>query len=132
VPARIASVVVDGQTLDSSLYRLDAETGLLYALDPSGSGYPFSWLFLKSIVVTYSGGYVLPSETNRTLPKGIEGACVYLVQCYWFWKDRDPTLRSEEAPGVMRYDYWVGAVGEEGEMPPGVVARLAPWRRAVA
>lgn len=125
----ITSVVVDGVTYDSSLYRLDAATGQLYALD--SSGYPFVWYFCKSIVVTYAGGYILPSESNSDLPKGIEGACVDLLQCYWFWKGRDPTVKSEEAPGIMRYDYWVGSVGEAGELPPGVVARLAPYRRAI-
>lgn len=128
----IASVVADGQTVDPTHYRLDPDTGELFALDPSGTGYPSVWMFFKSLVVTYSGGYVLPPETNRTLPKGIEGACIYLVQCYWFWKNRDPSVKSEEAPGIMRYDYWVGSIGEAGELPPGVVMRLAPYRRAIA
>jgi hypothetical protein len=125
----IASIVVDDQTIDSSLYRLDAATGQLYALN--GSGYPFVWYFSKAIVATYAGGYLLPSQPGRDLPAGIEGACVELLKCYWFWRDRDPTVKSEEAPGIMRYDYWVGSVGEAGELPPGIVARLAPYRRPV-
>lgn len=125
--ASITSVVVDDVTYASSLYRYDAGTGELFALD--SSGYPTFWCFSKSIVVTYAGGYILPAESNSNLPDGIQGACVDLLQCYWFWKGRDPTVKSEAAPGVMTYEYWVGAVGEAGELPPNVVMRLAPYRR---
>ncbi len=126
----ITSVVVDGVTIDASLYRADLDIGQLYALDTSG--FPYFWVIRKSAVVTYAGGYIPPSETNSDLPAGIQGACVALVTDYWASRGRDPTLKSEEAPGIMRYDYWVGAVGESGELPPAVVARLAPYRRAIA
>ena len=125
--ASITSVVVDDVTYASSLYRYDAGTGELFALD--SSGFPTFWCFCKSVVVTYAGGYILPAESNSDLPDGIQGACVDLVQCYWYWKGRDPTVKSEAAPGVMTYEYWVGAVGEAGELPPNVVMRLAPYRR---
>lgn len=127
--ASITSVVVDGITYASSLYRYDAGTGELFALD--SSGFPTFWCFCKSVVVTHAGGYILPSESNCNLPDGIQGACVDLLQCYWFWKGRDPTVKSEAAPGVMTYEYWVGAVGEEGELPPNVMMRLSRYRRAL-
>ena len=125
--ASIASVVVDDIALDASRYRLDPKTGELFALN--SQGWPWVWLFHKSVVVTYDGGYILPDESNSTLPKGIEGACIDLVSSFWAAKGRDPTVKSFEIPGVVLEQYWVGAVGEEGELPPSVVMKLAPFRR---
>jgi Phage gp6-like head-tail connector protein len=128
--ASIASVVVDGETYDSSRWRLDAKTGELFALD--SCGYPCVWLFFRSIVVTHDGGYILPDASNSDLPKGIEGACIDLVSSFWAAKGRDPAVKSEEILGVISKQYWVGAVGEDGELPPSVVMKLAPYRRAIA
>lgn len=125
----IASVVVDGVTIDASTYRVDPNTGELFALC---NGYPSVWVFCRSVVVTCDGGYILPPASNRTLPKGIEGACVALVSSFWASRGRDPTLRSEEIPDLISATYWVGAVGEDGELPPDIVAKLAPFRRAIA
>lgn len=126
--ASIASVVVDGVAADASAWRIDPDTGELFALS---DGYPSVWIFCKSVVVSYVGGYILPPASNRTLPKGIEGACVALVSSFWAARGRDPTLRSEEIPDLISATYWVGAVGEDGELPPDIVAKLAPFRRAV-
>ncbi|MBN9007244.1 MAG: hypothetical protein J0H40_17740 [Rhizobiales bacterium] len=126
--ASIASVVVDGgDPLSNSLYRFDPKTGELFALDTGG--YPIPWFFCKSVVVTYDGGYILPGASNSDLPAAIEGACIDLVSSYWSAKGRDPTVKSEEIPGVISTQYWVGAVGEDGELPPSVVTKLARWRR---
>lgn len=124
----IASVVVDGVAIDSSAYRLDPNTGELFALC---NGYPSIWIFCQSVVVTYDGGYILPPASNSNLPKGIEGACVALVSSFWAARGRDPTLRSEEIPDLISATYWVGAVGEDGELPPDIVTKLAPFRRPV-
>jgi hypothetical protein len=125
----ITSVTVDDIPADVSRYRLDAATGQLYALDPAG--HPGRWLFWKSIVVAYAGGYILPAESHSNLPNGIQGACVELMSDYWAAKGRDPSVRSEEVPGVGTIQYWVGTVGDPGQLPPRVVMKLAPFRRAV-
>lgn len=123
------SITVDGVALDLNMspFRLDPKTGQLFALC---NGFPSLWYFYKSIVVVYSGGYILPSESSSDLPNGIHGAAVELMSDYWLAKGRDPSVKSEEIPGVIRTDYWVGAVGETGELPPRVVMKLAPFRRA--
>lgn len=123
----VASVTVDDVAIDSTLYRLDAKTGLLYRLD--ASGYPCGWCFCKSIVIAYTGGYVLPGANGRDLPFGIEGGCIDLVQSFWQGRGRDPSVKSEEIPGVRTVQYWVGSIGEEGELPPSVQAKIAPYRR---
>lgn len=128
--AAIASVALDGVTIDGSLYRIEPKTGELFAMD--SAGYPCVWSFCKDAVVTYTGGYILPDASGRNLPKGIEGACIDLVSSFWAAKGRDPAVKSEEIAGVISKQYWVGAVGEDGELPPSVVAKLAPYRRAIA
>ncbi|MGJ4893772.1 hypothetical protein ACQR10_04545 [Bradyrhizobium sp. HKCCYLRH2060] len=124
----ITSVTMDDVALDPADVRLDPEAGLL---DRLSSGYPCAWRFCKSVVVEYTGGFVLPGETGRTLPPGIEGAVVALVSSYWASKGRDPTLRAEDIPGVMRREYWVGAVGDPELLPPRVLASLSQFRRPV-
>lgn len=125
----ITSVTVDGVAFDDSLWHVDPATGLLYALD--AAGYPGVWSFCNSIVIAYSGGYVMPAESNSNLPAAIQGAAVDLVSNFWSTRGRDPALKSEEVPGVYRADYWVGAVGEEGQLPPSVVSKIAPFRRVL-
>jgi uncharacterized phiE125 gp8 family phage protein len=127
--ASIASVTVDDVTLSSNEYRLDADTGILYRLDPSG--YPWAWCWCKSIVVVYDGGYLLPGQTDRNLPAAVEGGAIALMGNYWIARGRDGSVKSEEVPGVMRIDYWTGAVGTAGELPPDVTTRLAPFRRVL-
>jgi hypothetical protein len=126
----IATVTVDGIDLDASLYRLDPITGQLFALN--ASGYPMRWYFMQSIVVAYTGGYLLPGQSGRNLPAGIEGAAIDLVTAYWLSRGRDPAVKSETEPGVFATEYWVGAIGEAGELPPSVQMKLAPFRRAHA
>jgi uncharacterized phiE125 gp8 family phage protein len=77
----IASVTVDDTVLDPSEYRLDPDAGLIDRLSPDG--FPCAWCFCKSVIVAYTGGYVLPGDTRRNLPYGIEGAVVALVSDYW-------------------------------------------------
>lgn len=119
----IASILVDGDAVSSDLWRLDADAGLVYALDASGS--PNVWFISKSAVVTYTGGYVLLDG----LPDGVEAAVISLVKQYWFAGARDPLVKSEDIPGVLRTEFWVGGIGKPGELPPDVVALLAPHRR---
>jgi hypothetical protein len=127
----LASVTVDGCVLDPARYRLDAATGLLYAL--SASGYPETWQIQQDAVVSYSGGFVLPGQEGRTLPPGIEGAALSLMQSFWAARGpgRDPMVRSEETQGIGRIEYWVGTVGDPDELPAEVLRKLAPFRRSV-
>lgn len=128
--ASITSVTLDDDLLASSLYRLDANTGILYKLDDAGLG--STWFVSESLVIVYVGGYLLPGESGRNLPFAIEAAVVDLVQDFWFAKGRDPSAMEEDIPGVMRIRRWVGAVGAAGELPPSVTSKLTPFRRILA
>jgi uncharacterized phiE125 gp8 family phage protein len=123
----IVSVTVDDLVLDPSAYRLDPDAGLLDRL--STDGIPCAWRFCKSVIVAYTGGFILPGQDGRNLAYAIEGAVVALVLDYWASRGRDPTLRSESIPGVIDRQFWVGAVGDPGLLPPRVLASLSGFRR---
>jgi hypothetical protein len=95
----------------------------------SSDGIPCAWSFCKSVVVAYTGDFILPGESGRNLPPAIEGAVVALVSDYWASRGRDPTLRAETIPGVIERQFWVGAVGDPAMLPPRVLASLDPFRR---
>lgn len=126
--ATITSVTLDDVAVDSDEYRLDAETGQLYRLDESG--YPCMWEWCKDVVVVYTAGYLMPEDTSPTLPAVLEGAAVELVASYWLSRGRDPRVRSESIPGLGEVAYWVGSVGVHGDLPPSVVSKISPFRRA--
>ncbi len=129
--ASLTSATVDGDLLEVNRYRLNYETGVLSGLDEGG--YPAQWYVGKDATIVYVAGYVLPGDatedTPSDLPMAIQGACVDLVQDYWFARGRDGMVKSDDVIGVRRVDYWVGAVGSSSDLPPGVVAKLAPFRR---
>lgn len=122
----ITSVTVDD--VATTDYRLDAETGQLYCLD--ASGYPIAWVSCKSIIVVYAAGYTMPGQTGANLEPALEAAAIELLQSYWSSRGRDPLIRSEDVPGLGAVTYWVGAVGDSGELPPSVESRIAPFRRS--
>ncbi|MCW5695784.1 MAG: phage head-tail connector protein [Bauldia sp.] len=125
--ASIAGVILDGWGQETSAWRLNPETGALYAL--TGSGTPWHWIASNSLVVAYSGGYLLPGQTGRDLPAPLEGAAADLVGMFWQSRGRDPSLRAETVDGVGRLEYWVGTVGREGSLPPLVMQKIAPFVR---
>jgi hypothetical protein len=123
----IQSVTLDDCVVPAGEYRLDSVTGQLYRLDQCG--YACDWYYFKSIIVLYTGGYVLPGNPSPTLPPAIEGAVVDLVQQFWFTRGQDPSIKSENIPGVRQIDRWVGSVGDPDLLPPTVLQRLSPFRR---
>lgn len=125
--ASITSVTIDDEVVDADEYRLDTDAGILYRLD--ASGYPCVWSWCKSVVIVYAAGYIMPGQSGRDLPFAIEAGAVSLVQSFWRSKGRDTLVKEEEIPGVMRTSYWVGAVGQSGELPPDVISKIAPFRR---
>jgi uncharacterized phiE125 gp8 family phage protein len=127
--ASIASVTVDDVAVDLGEVRIDAETGQLYRLD--ASGYACAWAWSKEVTVVFAAGYLLPGEAGRDLPPALEGAAIELLASYWQSRGRDPMVKAEEVPGVMRKEYWVGSVGAEGELPPSVMTKISPFRRVL-
>lgn len=123
----IASVTVDDVVISASEYRIDLDTGILYRLD--AGGYPSSWFWCKDVVVVFTAGYLMPELTGHNLPAVLEAAAVDLVSSYWMSRGRDPLVKAEDIPGLGSTEYWVGAVGEAGQLPPGVVSKIVRFRR---
>jgi len=124
--AEVASVTIDDVAVDGEVL-LDSGSGLIYRLDTSGYPCPFTWG--KSAIVVYVGGYELPGAEAPDLPPALQAACVELMTQYWTARGRDPSIRSEDIPGISAVQYWVGAVGESGELPPTVMSKIMPFRR---
>ncbi len=116
----IASIEVDGVTLASDQYEIDATAGLLHPI----SGGRRVWWCGCTVIITYTAGYV----SVEALPRPIETACIGLLRHRWAARDRDPMLRSLAIPGVATEQYWVGATGDDGAMPPEIAALLDPFR----
>ena len=122
--ASVTSITLDEDLVDAAEYRLN-DAGLIYRL--TTSGHPREWWFIKRIAVVYVAGYLLPGQLNRDLPP-FEAAAIELVSSYWASRGRDPAVMEEENVGVARFRYWVGAIGAAGDLPPGVMSKIQPFR----
>lgn len=136
----VASVVLpDGTSLAADEYvREDDDAGVLYR----SRGWPWTGLIrpgvlydapavgseAKSIIVTYTGGWVTPAQGGtRTLPFDIEEVCLQAVSSMYRRQGIDPLVASESLG-----DYSVSfreAPALEGLLPAGVLAQLAQYRR---
>lgn len=116
----IASIDVDGVTPASDQYEIDSTAGLLYLISGEQR---VRWLAC-TVIVIYTAGYV----SVAALPRPIETTCIGLLRHRWAARDRDPMLRSLAIPGVVTEQYWVGAAGDDGDMPPEIAALLDPFR----
>src|SRR5262245_61661312 len=119
----IESVVIDGQTLDPSQYRM-ASDGHLHRLDTAGMTF---WCLTSTAEIHYTAGYVLLDN----LPYGIEKAALTLIKGFHFSVGADPSVRSEDIPGIRRVDYQIGGTfaASQGSLPSEVTALLWPYRR---
>lgn len=129
----IDSVTVDGAVLASTDYEYDAGAGLLYHLC---NDYRAGWYACK-VTVAYTAGFVLPKQTKigaddlddaRNLPFDIESAAIELVKYRYFSRERDPSTKSIDIPGVLSESF--GDIGPDG-IPEQVKAILAPYRNTV-
>jgi uncharacterized phiE125 gp8 family phage protein len=127
--ASITSVTVDDVVVAASEYRLDAQSGLLFRL--TSDGFPSVWCWSKSVVIVYVAGYDLPGAATPNLPPALQAAALSLLNSYWQSRGRDPMVRGESIPGLGDVQYWVGSVGEAGQLPPDVMAKITPFRRYI-
>lgn len=121
----IDGVTVDGVLLDPSQYRM-ATDGHLHRLEPIIGWCHWHWT--SEVVVDYTAGYVLLDA----LPYGVERAALTLIKQYHFAAGGDPSVRSEDIPGVRSVTYAVGSFAGSGggaSLPDDVVALLRPHRR---
>lgn len=121
----VASIVEDSTTLIGADWEVDAVTGRLYRLRADYK----SWWTASKITVAYTAGYNLAANGA---PKDLQAAARSLIKSRWFAKARDPLVKSEEVPGVLRQDYWVGGLPGEGGFPPDVEDIVSLYRSPLA
>jgi gp6-like head-tail connector protein len=118
----IISVTHDNSVLVTGDYEIDSNAGILYRMTALSV---FDWCVHTAVEVQYTGGYLLLDD----LPRGIERATILLVKDAFFARSRDPRIKTESTPSIYSVDYWIGATGTAGDLPPDVIALLAPYRR---
>lgn len=115
----VTSVTENAVTLvDGTDFRIDADKGQLVRID--GSGYPRSWPSYP-IVVTYSAGYA-------TIPFDVVDAVLRMVKNRFFMRQRDPSLRQQNVPGVLEQTFWIATGSEVGALTPDVADLLDGYR----
>lgn len=117
----ITSVTVDNTVLDPTSLVLDADKGLLYRVD--SAGFRRHWNALR-LTAVYVAGYVAVAD----IPSDIRRAVLIMLRHRYAMGDRDPTIKSEQVPGVLSSTYWVGGIGENPAVPPEAAALLDPYR----
>lgn len=126
----ISSITESGTALTGSDYEYDADSGLVYRLS---SDVRSVWTASK-IVVAYTAGYVLPSQTlvgagaagARTLPYDIENAALIAMRAAYSGRDMDPRLKSYNLPGVVTEEF---GSDTGSSLPDAAKAILNPYRR---
>lgn len=133
----ITSIVIDGTTLDSTTYTLDAARGAVGfkyparsttfslpgngALTITGQSYntPSFGGAYQSVVVTYVGGYA----NQAAIPYDLQQAAVELAALYYMARDRDPGLQSESHSNYS----WTR--GDAGDSIAEILPKLGPYLR---
>lgn len=101
-------------------FRLDADAGQLVRLN-TASGYPVRWEPIMTTVV-YTAGY-------DPIPPDLQDVTLRLLTARFYQRGRDPTLRSQDQPGIGSRTYWVGGVpGVKGPYPEDVLALIDQYR----
>jgi hypothetical protein len=117
----VTSVTVDGNAVTD--YEVDPSNGALYRLDADGDRLYWQSGSVRKIVVVYTAGY-------DTMPLDIVRACLDLTKTKYYAQLRDPSMKSEEIPGVIKQEFWIGQVGsEEGGIPSLIASSVDSYRR---
>ncbi len=124
------AVAVDGESLDSSLFQIDPGAGLAFRLDDAGGRKP--WSAARKIVVAYTGGYALPLDLSDPGQAAIADAAM-ITAIGIYYSRRDPALKVEDIPDVIRNEYWVDSAGSSssaasGGVPLRAAEKLDPFR----
>lgn len=117
----VSSIVVDGETLDSSEYLAPVDGH--YARVSTEGDNLIPWCGDK-IVVTYTAGYT-------SIPAAVQEACLQLIKGRFYARYRDPAIKSEQAQGVFSTSYATGGTLDSALLPD-VAALLDPYRLLVA
>lgn len=119
-----------GNVFDPADYLVDPMTGRFIG-PPSAAWMNLVYNFTPPpipIIVRYQAGWLLPNDTGCNLPRVIQSATISRVSTVQAGRGRDPNVKAEDIPGVIRTEYWVGSVGEGG-IPADIWSQLSLYRR---
>lgn len=114
----IASVEIDGASIDADGYRVELATGIVHRRTPTRCG-PY-WPAGET-VVEYAAGYELPDG----LPADIQRAVILMLRQAHSASGRDPLLRSEDTDGVASFSYFAAGAAA---VPLEAQALLLPYQ----
>jgi hypothetical protein len=124
----------NGTLFDPADYLVDKATGRF--IGPASAAW---WNLVYNftppaipIIVRYKAGWRLPGDENRNLPRVIETGAISRVTSVRAAGSRDPNVKAEDIPGVLRTEYWVGSTGGDsstGGIPPDIWSQLSLYRR---
>lgn len=120
----ISNVTENGCVVDPSGYFIEATTGKLKRLSDNLAA---AWAN-TIIVVSYTGGWKLPGDTNSNMPSPIEQAVIEGIRAILPARKRDPNVKSESIAGIRDVQYFFGAPGQDQPLPPRSMALLNPYR----
>lgn len=106
--SEVASVTLDGETIEATDYDVDEEAGTLHRLS---GGRRVAWQSGR-YVIAYTAGYILPGAVTPTLPASLERATIELVKVQWHQRERDPLLRTATV-GALTMG-WQSRPGDSG------------------
>lgn len=143
----ITSIVLDGSAIPSTAYTLvDAEKGRVFRVDgwawtasllASASPERVTGTEERAFVATYTGGYVLPNDTNQSpyasplfLPNSIVEACLMWATELHLARGMRGDVAQEQV-GDASIAYAVNSIEERrgGQPSPAITKLLAPHRR---
>lgn len=130
-PVSTISSILDegGNVIDPSLYGVTADAGILRIANNRAISFPYDPLWPHGkITVLYTAGYPLPAAAPRPLSR----ACIRMVSHYRSSETRDPAAKSVAVQGIGSREYWVGAVGDNGALPPEVLDLISKFRDVAA
>jgi len=127
------AITFDGIAAAVTDYVLDIEQGTIkqgnYGV---GYGSPWGYDWGGTVIVTYTGGYILPGNEDADLPGDVERCALDLAMRWFHGGGRDPTLRSEVVPGVIEQSWSaIDSVPTIGGLPADIAQRLSSRRRAI-
>lgn len=101
-------------TLETSQYWVVSLSGTLYFSTSGVADFAaaISGSEFLTIAVNYTGGYILPDDTDRNLPPDIESAVIDVCKFLYFGQARNPLIRSETVPDVLQTSYFGGDQAE--------------------
>jgi hypothetical protein len=114
----IDGVICDGTTWTTDDYWVNLDTGSFGAV---------KWGIDTS--VTYTFGWIMPSQPNADLPPDLERACIDTVSALWHRPERgDPMIRMDRVEGVGLTSYFDSQKSDGMGLPQSVLAILESYR----